>query len=162
MDLLIRKIDKNNIPFMKKMLYEAVFWRENPNKPSLKEAIELPRVKEAIDGFGKGTDYGAVALKDSISVGAAWFRLYNQEKYIRGYIDDQTPVLVIAVDEQSRKIGVATKLLRWLIEDMKNTEYERLSLCVTKDNHALKLYEKVGFEVYQDIGDSYIMICKLK
>jgi|GEM_PF-3182175 len=39
--------------------------------------------------------------------------------------------------------------------------HRSLCLCVTKTNHALKLYEKNGFLKYEDLGDSYIMLIPL-
>ncbi len=38
---------------------------------------------------------------------------------------------------------------------------KEVSLSVQKENYALRMYEKPGFEVFRDNGEEYIMIKKL-
>lgn len=44
---------------------------------------------------------------------------------------------------------------------LKKIGYTKTSLAVQKDNYALKMYEKVGFEIIDENQEEYIMICKL-
>jgi len=46
-----------------------------------------------------------------------------------------------------------------LLEYASQHYIEKLSLMVSKDNHALKLYWKCGFREYADAGDSLLMLC---
>ncbi len=45
---------------MREMLYEAVFWRPNPNKPSLKEGLADPGVRNALVDWGEREGDAAV------------------------------------------------------------------------------------------------------
>ena len=38
---------------------------------------------------------------------------------------------------------------------------ERASLAVQKENYAVKLYENVGFSVFEEKDQEYIMVCEL-
>ena len=49
-------------------------------------------------------------------------------------------------------------VLEWLIGHAAEHAVERLSLMVSKDNHALHLYRKHGFEIFSDDGDSLLML----
>lgn len=156
--LEIRKATIKDISFLKEMLYEAVFWRPSNDKPSFEESLSLKGVKEALINYGRPGDYGVVCEKDHQLVGAAWFRHYNDQEKIRGYIEPQTPVLVVAVHPVFRRQGIGLGMINTLLKDIKKTDINRVSLCVSKDNHALYLYQKLGFKVFQDIEDSYIMV----
>lgn len=45
--LELREWMKDDIPFIKEMLYEAVFWRSRDTKPSFKQAQKLPEIVSA-------------------------------------------------------------------------------------------------------------------
>jgi ribosomal protein S18 acetylase RimI-like enzyme len=92
--------------------------------------------------------------------GAAWYRFYSDDNYIRGYINDTIPVIVIAVHQNYRRQGIGAKMMRWLISEASEHNIQKLSLMVSKDNHALKLYRKCGFVEYADQGDAWLMWCK--
>lgn len=158
MNIQLQQPDDNDIEFMKKMLYEAVFWRPNPNKPSFEDGIALDGVHEAIDDWGKEHDNAVIALVDGKRIGAAWFRSYTDKSNIRGYINPETPALVIAVDSNYRQQGIAKQMMIRLLQQYEGTDVNTVSLCVSKDNHALFLYQSVGFKKVEDIGDSLIMI----
>lgn len=147
------------MPFLREMLYEAVFWRSNPNKPSFKEGLAYPGVKNALVDWGeRGGDIGVVALAASIPVGAAWYRYYTDEIFIRGYINETIPALVIAVHKDYRRQGIGENMMEWLIDHASKNNIQKLSLMVSKDNHAIKLYRKCGFMDHADKGDSLLML----
>ena len=162
MKIQFRVAKKEDLDFMKKMLYEAVYWRSSSDKPSFEDGLALEGVLNAIIDWGKSNDIAVIAMLNGEKVGAAWFRTYTELANIRGYIDSQTPVLVAAVEQRYRRQGIAKKMIKRLIEKYKDSEFDRLSLCVSKDNHALRLYHQLGFVEAEDIGDSLIMIYSLK
>ena len=148
---------------MREMLYEAVFWRPNPKKPSLNEGLADPGVKNALaDWGGREGDSAVIALVDSMPVGAAWYRFYTEDNCIRGYMDKTVPVIVIAVHADYRRQGIGEKMIEWLIDHASKHSIQKLSLMVSKDNHALRLYRKCGFLEYEDTGDSLLMLRKTK
>jgi hypothetical protein len=48
MNIILRKSQHADIPFLRKMLYEAVFWRAGANKPSFEEGLAFPDVSKAM------------------------------------------------------------------------------------------------------------------
>jgi GNAT superfamily N-acetyltransferase len=138
-----------------------VFWRPNPNKPSFPEGLTEPGVSIALDDWGEREgDAGVIALVDSMPAGAAWYRFYTDDLYIRGYINETIPVIAIAVHHNHRRQGIGEKMIEWLIEHASKHNIQKLSLMVSKDNHAIRLYRKCSFLEYEDTGDSLLMLRK--
>ena len=144
------------------MLYEAVFWRASVNKPSFEEGLATPDVSKALADWGeKDGDTAVVAVVNSIPAGAAWYRFYTDDNFIRGYIEETIPVLVIAVHRGYRHQGIGGKMIEWLIDHASKHNIQKISLMVSKDNHAIHLYRKCGFLEYADKGDSLLMVRRI-
>jgi ribosomal protein S18 acetylase RimI-like enzyme len=159
MIMLLRKSQKSDIQFMRAMLYEAVFWRASDQKPSIREGLAYPEVSKVLTDWGKRTgDTAVVGTIDDKSVGAAWYRYWTEKNTIRGYIDESTPVFVIGVHQDYRRQGIGGKMIEWLIAEAGKQSVQRVSLMVSKDNHAINLYRKQGFVEYADKDDSLIMV----
>jgi len=156
---MIREYKDKDYKFLREMLFEAVYWRSQV-KPDIETALLNKGVKEAIDNFGQRQGDKCFVESGLELEGAAWYRFYDEKNQIRGYINNEIPVVVIGVSEKHRRKGVGYKLLKALLIQGKEDGYEALSLCVSKDNYALKLYERLGFIIYEDIEDSLIMIYK--
>ena len=60
---------------------------------------------------------------------------------------------------RGKRIG--TQLMRCMLTYLKDKGYEKTSLAVQKDNYAVKMYQKLGFEKVDENDQEYIMICKL-
>ena len=160
--MLLRTSQHSDMPFMKEMLYEAVFWRPNPNKPSFEEGLAAPGVSNALVDWGeRDGDIAVITLVDSIPAGAAWYRFYTDDNFIRGYVEETIPALVIAVHRGNRRQGIGRKMIEWLIGHASMHNIQKISLMVSKDNHAINLYRKCGFLEYADNGDSLLMLRKI-
>ena len=48
-----------------------------------------------------------------------------------------------------------------MLELLKTQGYEKASLAVQKANYAVRMYEKVGFEVVDENDEEFIMVCNL-
>ncbi len=117
MNILLRESQHSDIPFLRKILYEAVFWRASAIKPSLEQGLAYPDVSKALADWGaRDGDIAVVALVNSIPAGAAWYRYYTDDNFIRGYIDEITPVLVIGVHRDYRRQGIGGEMIEWLID----------------------------------------------
>jgi len=163
MNMLLRKSQRSDILFLKQMLYEAVFWRASNDKPSFEKGIAYPEVSKSLADWGnRDGDMAVVATVDSISVGAAWYRFWTNDSFIRGYIDEHTPVLAIAVHRDYRHQGIGRKMIEWLMDHAAKNAIQKISLMVSKDNHAIHLYREQGFLEYADKGDSLIMARETK
>ena len=156
MDYKIREIRKNEYSILFDFLYEAIFIPEGMDKPP-KSIIEQPELQIYIEDFGKKDDWCLVAeIKEKI-VGAVWVRIMDDY----GHIDDETPSFAISLYEEYRNMGIGTALMRDMLELLKNKGYKKTSLSVQKANYAVRMYQKVGFEVIDENEEEYIMVCRL-
>ena len=162
MKLFLRKSQHSDVPFLREMLYEAVFWRATVNKPSFEEGLAYPDVSKSLADWGKRDgDTAVVATINSFPIGASWYRFWTDDNFIRGYIDEITPVIVIAVQSDYRHQGIGGKMIEWLIDYATKHSIQRVSLSVSKDNYAINLYKQQGFLEYADIGDAFLMVRKI-
>jgi ribosomal protein S18 acetylase RimI-like enzyme len=164
MTIQLRQSKPSDMPFLREMLYEGVYWRAiaNATNPPLEEGLAPPGVKNALVNWGEREgDLAVVARVDSHYAGAAWYRFYTDDNSIRGYIEDTIPALVIAVHRDYRRQGIGKQLIEWLIDHASTRHIQQISLMVSKDNHAMHLYKQCGFLDYVDMGDSMLMLCRM-
>ena len=153
----IREIRKNEYNLLEDFLYEAIFIPKGMEKPS-KEIIKNEELQVYIKDFGtKKDDNCLVAECDNKIVGACWTRI--MEDY--GHIDNLTPSFAISLYEDYRGKMIGTNLMLKMLDLLKQKGYKQASLAVQKDNYAVKMYKKVGFEIVNENNEEYIMICKL-
>ena len=108
-----------------------------------------------VDRFGDlKDDIGLIAEVDGKIVGAVWVRIMNDY----GHINNETPSLAISLYKEYRGLGIGTALMKEILALLKTHGYERVSLSVQKANYAVKLYQKVGFEIVQEKDEEYIMV----
>lgn len=156
MDYRIREIRENEYCILSEFLYEAIFIPEGIEKPP-KAIIEQPGLQVYIADFGKSDDWCLVAEVKEKIVGAVWVRIMNDY----GHIDDETPSFAMSLYEEYRNMGIGTALMRDMLEFLKNKGYKQTSLSVQKANYAVRMYQKVGFEVIDENEEEYIMVCRL-
>jgi ribosomal protein S18 acetylase RimI-like enzyme len=92
------------------------------------------------------------------AIGAAWMRIFSRPQKGYGYVADGTPELGIAVLPEHRGRGIGSALLRRLIE-IATSSYDAVSLSVSSDNPAQRLYQRAGFERVGSSGDSILSPC---
>ncbi|MEA5574663.1 GNAT family N-acetyltransferase [Calothrix sp. UHCC 0171] len=139
------------------MLYQALFVPPDTT-PLPKEIIFQPELAKYVQNWGLNEDQGLIAvLEDGQTlVGAVWLRIFKSNNPGYGYIDDHTPELSIAVLPQYRDRGIGTKLLSELFSQVRN-QYSAVSLSVSSNNPALRLYHRLGFEVINRQNNSLTM-----
>jgi len=159
MNIHLRPAQQSDLPFLRTMLYEAVFWRANPNKPSLEKGLAYPEVSKSLKDWGaREGDTGVVATIQDEPVAAAWYRFWTDDNFTRGHIEEGIPTLVLAVHEAYRHQGIGGKMIEWLVEFSAKQSVKQISLAVSKDNFALNLYRQQGFVEHTDTGDSFLML----
>ncbi|MEY8412436.1 GNAT family N-acetyltransferase [Lachnospiraceae bacterium 62-26] len=156
MDYRIREIRENEYYVLSEFLYEAIFIPVGMEKPP-KAIIEQPGLQVYIADFGKSDDWCLVAEVKEKIVGAVWVRVMDDY----GHIDDDTPSFAVSLYEEYRNMGIGTALMRDMLEFLKNKGYKQTSLSVQKANYAVRMYQKVGFEVIDENEEEYIMVCRL-
>ena len=95
-------------------------------------------------------------IKEKI-VGAVWVRIMNDS----GHIDDETPSFAMSLYEEYRNLGIGTALMGAMLQFLREKGYKQASLSVQKANYAVRMYQKVGFEVIDENEEEYIMVCQL-
>mgnify|MGYP000222885505 CR=1 FL=1 len=64
-DQRLREAQPRDLPFLREMLHEAVFWRAGADMPSLTEGLAYPEVERSLENWGKRVgDTGVVATVD--------------------------------------------------------------------------------------------------
>lgn len=139
------------------MLYQAIHVSEGAEPPS-RDVLLQPEIRRYLQDWGQPHDSGFVAVDPVTSnpVGAVWLRLLTGDRKGYGYVDDATPELTMAVLPECRGKGVGARLLSHLLRDSES-RYPSLSLSVSPDNPALRLYRRLGFETVGTCGTSLVM-----
>ena len=123
--------------------------------PPPRSILDTPELQVYISGFGTQIhDKAMVAEVDGKAVGAIWVRIMNDY----GHIDNDTPSLAISLFQEYRGLGIGTALMQKMLEQLKEDGYRQVSLSVQKDNYAVRLYQKTGFEIVSENEEEYIMI----
>jgi ribosomal protein S18 acetylase RimI-like enzyme len=156
MNWIIRPLIFEDEPFLWEMLYQAIHVRDGQSPPP-RDVVRLPELARYVEGWGRAGDRGFLA-SDALSgqpLGAAWLRLLTGDYKGYGYIDDDTPELSIAVLPEHRGHGIGTQLLSYLLASVRGQL--SVSLSVSADNPALRLYQSFGFAVMRKSDGSLTM-----
>ncbi len=157
MNYKIRKILEREVSLLQDFLYEAIFVPEGMLAPP-KSIINQPELQVYITDFGKKKDdIGLVAEVDKKVVGAVWVRIMDDY----GHIDNDTPSFAISLYKDYRGFGIGTDLMKEMLRILKDRGYKQASLAVQKANYAVRMYQKTGFEIVDENGKEYIMLCRL-
>lgn len=158
MNYTIRKILEEEYSVLEDFLYEAIFIPEGIAPPP-KTIIQAPELQVYLSDFGKKKgDIGLVAEVDNRMAGAVWVRIMNDY----GHIDDETPSFAISLYKEFRNLGIGTAMMKEMLRLLKEQGYKQASLAVQKANYAVKMYQKVGFEMIDENEQEYIMLCRLE
>lgn len=153
----IRPIKREEIMLLTDFLYEAIYQRTG-EAPLPRTVIQEPSLWIYIDNFGsKKDDHCLVAEVDGFIVGAVWVRCIRAF----GHVEDSIPEFAISVYPQYRGRGIGRQLMQKMLILLKENGYQKASLAVQKDNAAVRLYQRVGFEPYAENDQEYIMLCNL-
>lgn len=157
MDYTIREMRTDEYPLLDDFLYQAIYQPDTTNL-ALKSIINKPELQVYIKDFGKQEDdYCFCAEVDNRIVGAVWVRNINGY----GSIDEDTVEFAISVFNEYQKMGIGTTLMNKMLEHLKELHYPKASLAVQKENYAVRMYQKVGFEIASENEQEYIMIHRL-
>ena len=158
MNYTIREIKTSEYPLLDDFLYEAIYIPKGAAPPP-RSILTAPELQIYTRRFGESDDDKClVAEAGGTIVGAVWTR--SMDDY--GHIDDHTPSLAISLYRESRGNGIGAAMMKAMLDLLKKSGYRRVSLSVQKENFAVNLYRKAGFEITADHGEEYIMVCDLK
>ena len=154
---MIRPIREDEYPLLDEFLYQAIFVRPGETPPP-RSILSRPELQVYVEGFGaRKEDHCLLAEYDGQVVGAVWVRIMQDY----GHVDDETPSFALSLLPEYRGRGIGTQLMRAMLKLLEHKGYAQASLAVQKDNYALRLYRKLGFETVDENEQEYIMICRL-
>lgn len=157
-NMIYRELRQNEYDLLKEFLYEAIYIPEGVDPPN-KGIVEQPELALYYEGFGTGkADHCIVAEDAGKVVGAVWTRIMDDY----GHVDDDTPSFAISLLKEYRSMGIGTQLMKKMLLQLKECGFEKASLAVQKENCAVRMYKKVGFDVIYENTEEYIMICDLQ
>ena len=157
MNYSIREMRKEEYSLLGDFLYEAIYIPDGTAAPP-KSVIACPELQVYIADFGNSKhDKALIAEVDGNIVGAIWARIMNDY----GHIDKNTPSLAMSVLKGYREMGIGTSLLTQMLSTEKAAGYAKLSLSVQKDNYAVRMYKKAGFNTVDENNEEYIMVIDL-
>ncbi len=149
---------------------ESIVWemlRYAAQQPSIESVRTQPDLARYATDWGRNGDWGYVASRQGIPIGAAWLRLWLGERGF-GYVNDETPELGLAVLPDYRGRGIGSELLDRVLQSARE-RFAAVSLSVRSDNPVLRLYERSGFvkatgseHLNRSDSISFTMICKFE
>ena len=155
----VREATPEDLPFLREMLFEAVYWRPDQTRPPIDEGLAGPELSRILEGWGRAGDTALIAVAaDGSPVGGAWLRYWTAENRSYGFLDPSTPELGLAVRSGWRRRGVGTRLISELMDTARALGAERISLSVEPENPSRLLYERLGFEFRNEYGGAWTMV----
>ena len=157
MNIKIRKWKDGEQAFLEDFLYEAIFIPEGVEAPP-REIITLPELQVYITDFGREPDdICFLAEVDGKVAGAVWVRV--MEDY--GHLEEGVPSFAISLYKEYRNRGIGTALMVRMLQELAERGYEKASLAVQKANYAVRMYQKVGFEIVGENEEEYWMMWRV-
>lgn len=157
MTIMIRTGRKTDVSFLRRMLYEAAYWRKG-NRPGIKKGLSVPELSKLLANWGRDGDLAVIAELEEQPVGAAWIRYWSDADHSFGYVASEVPELGIGVLPDYRNMGIGRKLMERLTADAARLGIGQVSLSVERDNPALHLYESLGFKTVSTCGNAFTMV----
>ena len=163
-DVVIRRLTPSDAEFHRAMFVSTVSWRASAPAASFEDLIGEPSLSLYMAEWGRPGDDGVVATSLSGDpLGAAWYRLFNDDQHGYGYVSPSIPEVAIAVAHEHRGRGVGRRLMAALVELARSSGHEALSLSVEDGNErARHLYEALGFVPVGRLGRSTTMVLSLR
>jgi ribosomal protein S18 acetylase RimI-like enzyme len=157
----IRPVTKDDVPFLKKMLYEAARWNPDWPREPIEDVLADPVLVRYHTGWGRHGDGGVIAEVDGEPVGAAWYRVFTEDAPGYGFIDEKTPELSIAVLPLHRRKGIGHALVHSCMVQAREEGFQALSLSVAVHNRSRMMYQRAGFQRVEERGDHWVMVANL-
>ena len=155
----IRSAVPSDEAFLREMLYESLYVPQG-SAPFERNVVNLPEIAKYVDSWGRAGDLGFIAVDPTTNqpIGAVWMRLFTEAQKGYGYVAEDVPELGIALLPEYRGRGIGSILLRRALE-IAGLSYRAVSLSVSAENPARRLYERFGFQL---VGTSENVVTMMK
>ena len=154
----IRPLLFSDQSFLWECLYFAIHVPVGAPPPDL-AILKSPDLTKYAADWGRPNDHGFVAFDpDTLrDLGALWLRQFTSHSAGYGFVEEGIPELSMAVIPEFRGRGIGSGLLGYLLG---LGTFPALSLSVSPQNSAVKLYERFGFKKVGEKGGSWTMLWK--
>lgn len=150
MDYVIRPLTASDQELLWDMLHAALHTSEGA--PS-RDILQRPEYARYVEGWGRAGDTGFVVSDkyDGEVLGAVWYRVpMPTESQGRSEVTEVPPELAFAVKPGQRKRGLGAALLTQLVKA--NPHHSAISIRSSANNPAVRLYERFGFKIVNELG----------
>ena len=134
----------------------VALWDPPPAPLRPVEILQSPAVRIYVEGWGRETDCGVVAVVDGVDAGACWMRVLPAGTGL-GSVDAVTPQMGIALEPEFQQKGHGKPLLREALACAARAGHARVALTVHPENPARFLYQRCGFEQV-DVRHGYLLM----
>ena len=150
-----------DIELVKRTLYTALAWDPEDPIPPFETVVTHPVIDIYWKDWMRPGDAGIVAELEGEAVGMAYCRLFAADGGSQGFVDEAAPELAVGVEAAHRNGGIGGRLIRSLAASLQDQGVSRMSLSVNAPNPAMRLYERLGFEVARRRDDGVVMVAKI-
>jgi L-amino acid N-acyltransferase YncA len=147
MTVVVRRGDRLDVPFLRSLLAFAYNWHVAHFETDIS-------ISHYVDGWGRKGDTSVIAMEDGHSIGAAWFRLFPEQRPGYGFVDDGTPEMTIVVVPTKQQRGVGEQLLDALVERAEGDGYRALSVSIRRGDPDEARLASRGFQPVREAGDT--------
>lgn len=165
MSIELRAATNNDQSLIARALYAAWQWRHPWNEATFQDHLLARSPDSSVDDFGlREGDAGVIAEEKTVSgpqfAGAAWYRFFAAAERRAGFVAEDVPELVVAVDAKVRRRGIRRRLITELMGLAVTRGVHALSLHVSSENiAAAALYRSLGFKGFRDYeGRGMVML----
>lgn len=149
-DITLRSVEPSEAVLVFSFLTLAARMAES-SEPSQKALVD-PQLTKYWQSWGRPADIGVVAVRpgDGLPLSCAWVRAFPPDD--SDCLGDGILVLAVATVPALRGTGIGTRVLSELIERCrKQPDCAGISLSVRVENPAVRLYQRLGFQVVHEL-----------
>lgn len=157
--LIIRPYQNEDLPFLIDMFFESLYVPES-EQPFERSILDKPELNKYIKDWGRASDHCYIAMFAERRIGAVWSRFFDVDNPSYGFVSKDIPELGIALISTYRNQGIGEQLIKRLELQLKNEKIQGISLSVDMRNSAMRLYNRLGFEIIEQNGNSVTMLLK--
>ena len=161
MPITLRDAQVDDIEHIRWALFTALAWKPEGELLVREVTIEHPEIVRYHRDWGRRGDSGVIACVEEEVAGVAYYRTFSEEDRGYGYVDAGTPEMAVAVALERRGQGIGSLLLMDLADKARLEGFARLSLSVSAENPARRLYERLGYREISRDGRAVRMVLDL-
>ena len=147
-ELVIRRGDKLDVPFLRSLLAFAYGWHV-----AAFDTFDIS-IYHYVDAWGRPGDAALIAAEAGHPVGAAWYRLFTVARPGFGFVDEETPEMTVVVIPARQGQGIGQDLVDAMLERAEEDGFPAVSISVQRGHADEPLLRGAGFDQVGERGDT--------